>query len=678
MKCLIPEVGWKNAFSLMHFPDISFACCMLVLLLLRGQASCPASTAQDGLSGCKSRCLLTYSQGAHPGDRQSTTHQITRSDGPGNGKEELQSRQNADFLPIGLPQALQLPKSLQTDNPLPTLPKLPNPFDSVHLSSSTNIIGHTNDESHNTIGAQKSGGGRLSSSLQSIGSPTSFGSLMTGSGISAATSAASTMLHGVGNAVSTASAARQQAVSSGLQALTSAAGSGGVFTAPEPLFSRPGLLSPVVATMLPTVPDTAFHKVGAGPSTSSVPAPARSQLPLQASTGSIASSFAQGLSQPTSGWVFNGGSSTSASQPPNVTDMKGLTEGRGYHMEQHDLVTSDGYFLVNFRIPHGKGKAANASLGPPVLLIHGISLSSTCWVVNSPDQSLAFILADKGFDVWMMNTRGNSFSRGHVRYGAQDPRYWAFAIDEMALIDLSATIDNILSTTGRKKVAIVGHSQGGTLPLMLLSRHPEYNERVNINIGLAAVVFVKYMTSPTMVAFSQAASNSNIASLVPPQQYAPMSESSQLLFLNGACQTIITAPACVAVTQSMFGPSTHITTSQYMNYWHVWPSSTSYWNALQWAQMYNDAATRLSSFNLAYVYDLTLIKAPCYMISGGQDVLAPPQAMDQVHQKLGGRLVGSHRVADYGHMDFIWDADGAHEILYPLIATILHQYAVEK
>jgi pimeloyl-ACP methyl ester carboxylesterase len=73
-------------------------------------------------------------------------------------------------------------------------------------------------------------------------------------------------------------------------------------------------------------------------------------------------------------------------------------------------------------------------------------------------------------------------------------------------------------------------------------------------------------------------------------------------------------------------------------------------NALQWAQMYNDASIRLSSFNLASVYNLSLIKTPCYMISGGQDVLAPPQAMDLTQQKLGGRLVGSHRVADYGHM----------------------------
>ena len=40
---------------------------------------------------------------------------------------------------------------------------------------------------------------------------------------------------------------------------------------------------------------------------------------------------------------------------------------------------------------------------------------------------------------------------------------------------------------------------------MLLSRHPEYNERVAVNIGLAPVVFVNYITSRTMVAFCKAA-----------------------------------------------------------------------------------------------------------------------------------------------------------------------------
>lgn len=36
------------------------------------------------------------------------------------------------------------------------------------------------------------------------------------------------------------------------------------------------------------------------------------------------------------------------------------------------------------------------------------------WLLNPPTQSLAFILADKGFEVWLMNTRGTKYSLGHT------------------------------------------------------------------------------------------------------------------------------------------------------------------------------------------------------------------------------------------------------------------------
>lgn len=76
--------------------------------------------------------------------------------------------------------------------------------------------------------------------------------------------------------------------------------------------------------------------------------------------------------------------------PTAATEM---VTPKGYTLETHEVITRDGYVLTNFRIPNGIDRKPG---GPPVILWHGISLSSTCWVVNGRDQSLAFILADLG------------------------------------------------------------------------------------------------------------------------------------------------------------------------------------------------------------------------------------------------------------------------------------------
>jgi len=63
------------------------------------------------------------------------------------------------------------------------------------------------------------------------------------------------------------------------------------------------------------------------------------------------------------------------------------------------LVSLKSLYLTSFAGrggPDGNKKAGSGVERQPVLLFHGISLSSSCWVINNPHESLAFVLADEG------------------------------------------------------------------------------------------------------------------------------------------------------------------------------------------------------------------------------------------------------------------------------------------
>uniref|UniRef100_A0A8D8LME0 Lipase member K n=2 Tax=Cacopsylla melanoneura TaxID=428564 RepID=A0A8D8LME0_9HEMI len=99
----------------------------------------------------------------------------------------------------------------------------------------------------------------------------------------------------------------------------------------------------------------------------------------------------------------------------------------GYPVEIHSVTTDDGYILEMHRIPGGKG--INRKADPkkkPVFVLHGILATSADWVLAGPNISLAFFLADQGYDVWLGNSRGNTYSRKHVKFSTEEYRFWNF------------------------------------------------------------------------------------------------------------------------------------------------------------------------------------------------------------------------------------------------------------
>ena len=142
-----------------------------------------------------------------------------------------------------------------------------------------------------------------------------------------------------------------------------------------------------------------------------------------------------------------------------------LIESFGYPVEEHQVVTEDGYILTLHRIP--AQTIPGVKRPPPVFLGHCLVGSSAIWVFGPPDNSLAFMLSDAGknrkknpahfafifasftpigYDVWMINIRGNSYSKNHqwLDVCPTCSEFWAFGFDESARYDYPATIGKIV------------------------------------------------------------------------------------------------------------------------------------------------------------------------------------------------------------------------------------------
>jgi len=130
----------------------------------------------------------------------------------------------------------------------------------------------------------------------------------------------------------------------------------------------------------------------------------------------------------------------------------------GYPVEEHWVTTEDGYILGLHRVPHGR-TSPTPSPRPVVYLQHCLTCSSGVWSFGPPSKSLAYILADAGYDVWMGNSRGNSYSKNHTTLQpcstAECKEFWKFGWDEGGLYDVTSGVDYVLEHTGSDTHSVV-------------------------------------------------------------------------------------------------------------------------------------------------------------------------------------------------------------------------------
>lgn len=221
----------------------------------------------------------------------------------------------------------------------------------------------------------------------------------------------------------------------------------------------------------------------------------------------------------------------------------------GYNYVNHYVVADDGYITQLVRIINPLADPRKLKQ-PPVMLMHGgiIDMTAYLWASaiqhfpepwpstsfdgskRSSNRSLAMMLANRGFDVWLVGTRGSDEqNKGHIKIPRQNARqgkratglkiddakpeyvqiledllgpllepqnsdkkndidYYNYTMNEIIDYEIPRQIDKVLEVTGAKQVSLLALSISTPLVFPLLASNTTYASKVLNHISMMPII----------------------------------------------------------------------------------------------------------------------------------------------------------------------------------------------
>ncbi|KAM3192512.1 hypothetical protein ACQJBY_069631 [Aegilops geniculata] len=369
--------------------------------------------------------------------------------------------------------------------------------------------------------------------------------------------------------------------------------------------------------------------------------------------------------------------------PHPFTMCKSEAEAYGYPCEDHKVTTEDGYILSLKRIPHGHdtdNSTGDEKTRQPILLFHGLFVDGVSWLLGTPDQSLGFILADGGFDVWLANTRGTNTSRKHTSLSPKNPAFWDWSWDQIAEYDLPAVLEFVYHHTGRQKVHYIGHSLGTLIILAAFSEH-KLLHLVRSAVLLCPIAYLS-RTRSDLTRLAAKMFMAEAAHFIGLHEFNPVGKTAAELLAKVCGDPKID---CHDVFSALAGPDCCLNKSTTCAFMLHAPQPTSMRNLIHLSQMVRNEGVRRYDYGNAKenmkhykqprppLYNLSSIPThvPMLLTHGGQDFLG--DVPDTRH--LLKTLVRNHDsdnievqyLPDYAHADFVIAYNAPRLVYEPMV-----------
>lgn len=362
--------------------------------------------------------------------------------------------------------------------------------------------------------------------------------------------------------------------------------------------------------------------------------------------------------------------------PPSSVELCAL---RGFKCDRHLVRTGDGYTVALIHVVGRVGRPRAA--GAPVLVQHGMLMSSDAWLLRKDDDNLPLVLSDAGYDVWVGNYRGNAVSpHVHETLSPDSQQFWHFSWHEMGLHDLSAMVDHVLAQTGSEDTFYVGHSMGSTGMLVLLSSRPDYNRKIRLASFLAPVGYVSRLRSHLFSVLSSMAAQIKVF-LVSQRIWNVLPRSAVLhRFVDAVCLLPgLGKILCEPVAFEIAGWSPRHVLPEYT------PLITAYMPAgttIRIMEHYYEVA-RTGKFRPLGAgtgdpdpgpeYNMSAVTAPVAMFYSRNDLFVHPPDVERLAGDLP-NLFHLYRVPDgsFNHFDFILGSD-ARSLLFNEVLAVMRR-----
>ncbi|XP_015266041.1 PREDICTED: putative lysosomal acid lipase/cholesteryl ester hydrolase isoform X2 [Gekko japonicus] len=317
----------------------------------------------------------------------------------------------------------------------------------------------------------------------------------------------------------------------------------------------------------------------------------------------------------------------------------------GYPSKEYEVLTADGYYLSLNRIPGGSKGA--------VLLIHSLDVEGGSLVANPPRSSPAFILADGGYDVWIGNNRGNSWSRRHEYLTIDQQEFWDFSFHELAIYDFPAFIDFILQKTGQERIYCVAHAEGSTIVFFAFSVLPQLASKVKMLFALGPPYTLQYSIAPLLQLlrlpdiFLKIIFGTKEFCLLGPRLRALMARTCSWPVMDVLCKQALFLVS--GFNEKNLNKLAKTGKPRYFDY----------------------GSENIKKYNQTVPppYKIEEITVPIAMWSGGHDWVARSKETAQLRSRLK-NIIHYRHFSDWVHWDYIWGLD-APQRMYSEILSLM-------